>query len=167
MLLYKHHAENNGALPQLAKTALVATSSPRRQEQLRTVRPDLQVQEIRGNGVTRLEKLSENEEMAATVLAAAGLGRLNFNIEDGLLVGDAGPEGIRAEMLDSEVMLPCAGQAAIGIEVRAEDARIDSICSRLDHFNSHQAVRAERALLAAMGGGCSSPLGTLATVGGE
>ena len=167
VLVYKRHAENNGALSQLAKTALVATSSSRRHEQLRAARPDLQVQEIRGNVVTRLEKLAGNEEMAATVLAAAGLGRLNFNIEDGLLVGDAVPEGIRAEMLGSEVMLPCAGQAAIGIEVRAEDERIDSICSRLDHFNSRQAVRAERALLAAMGGGCSSPLGTLATVEGE
>ena len=167
VLVYKRHAENEGALPQLAKTAPVATSSPRRQEQLRAVRPDLQVQEIRGNVVTRLEKLAENEEMAATVLAAAGLGRLNFNIEDGRLVGDAVPEGIRAEILEPDVMLPCAGQAAIGIEVRAEDERIGSICSRLDHFKSHQAVRAERALLAAMGGGCSSPLGTLATVEGE
>ena len=64
-------------------------------------------------------------------------------------------------------MLPCVGQAAIGIEVRSEDARIDSICAPLNHFNSHQAVRAERGLLAAMGGGCSSPLGALATVEGE
>ena len=131
VLVYKDHAGNEGALPQLTEGALVATSSPRRQEQLRTARHDLQVQEIRGNVVTRLEKLAENEEMAATVLAAAGLGRLNFNIKDGLLVGDAVPEGICAEMLESEVMLPCAGQAAIGIEVRAEDERIGSICSRL------------------------------------
>ena len=130
-------------------------------------RPDLQVEEIRGNVVTRLEKLTESEGMAATVLAAAGLGRLNFNIQDGRLNGDAVPDGIRAEMLELEVMLPCAGQAAIGIEVRAEDERIDSICSRLNHFNSRQAVTAERALLAAMGGGCSSPLGTLGTVEGE
>ncbi len=167
VLVYKDHAGNEDALPQLGKSALVATSSPRRQEQLRAARPDLQVQEIRGNVVTRLEKLAENNKMAATVLAAAGLGRLNFDIEDGRLVGDAVPDGIRAEMLEPEVMLPCAGQAAIGIEVRTEDERIGSICSRLNHFNSHQAVGAERALLAAMGGGCSSPLGTLATVEGE
>ncbi len=167
VLVYKHHAENKGALPQLAEGALVATSSPRRQEQLRTVRPDLQIEEVRGNVVTRLGKLAESKGMAAMVLAAAGLGRLNFNIEDGRLMGDAVPEDIHAERLELEIMLPCAGQAAIGIEVRADDARIESICSRLNHFNSRQAVTAERALLAAMGGGCSSPLGTLATVKGE
>ena len=167
VLVYKDHAGNKGALPQLAEGGLVATSSPRRLEQLRSARPDLQAQEIRGNVVTRLEKLAENNEMDATVLAAAGLDRLNFTIKDDFLFGDAVPEGIRAEILESEVMLPCAGQAAIGIEVRMEDERIGSICSRLNHFNSHQAVRAERALLAAMGGGCSSPLGTLAVVEGE
>ena len=167
VLVYKDHAQNKGALPQLAEGALVATSSPRRQEQLQIARPDLQVQEIRGNVVTRLEKLVQEEEMAATVLAAAGLSRLNFTINDGLLVGDAVPEGLRAEFLELAVMLPCTGQAAIGIEVRSEDARIDSICAPLNHFNSHQAVRAERRLLAAMGGGCSSPLGALATVEGE
>lgn len=167
VLVYKDHAQNEDALPQLAKAALVATSSPRRQEQLQVARPDLQVQEIRGNVITRLEKLVQKEEMAATVLAAAGLSRLNFTINDGLLVGDAVPEGLRAEFLELAVMLPCVGQAAIGIEVRSEDARIDSICAPLNHFNSHQAVRAERGLLAAMGGGCSSPLGALATVEGE
>ena len=167
VLVYKQHAENKGALPQLAEGALVTTSSPRRQEQLRAVRPDLHIKEVRGNVVTRMEKLAENEGIAATVLAAAGLDRLNFKIEDGRLTGDAVPENIHAEKLELEVMLPCAGQAAIGIEVRAGDDRIESICSRLNHFNSRQAVKAERALLAAMGGGCSSPLGALATVNGE
>ena len=100
-------------------------------------------------------------------LAAAGLKRLHFKMGDGRLAGDAVPYGLRAVPLGPEVMLPSAGQAALGIEVRAEDERIGSICARLNHYHSRQAVTAERALLAGMGGGCSSPLGTLATVEGE
>ena len=116
---------------------MVATSSPRRQAQLLAARPDLQMQEIRGNLPTRLEKLADTEAMAGTVLAAAGLNRLDFSITaDGALEGDAVPDGIRAVALDTELMLPCVGQGAIGIEIRADDGRIAKICERLNHFNT-------------------------------
>jgi hydroxymethylbilane synthase len=167
VMVFKIDAGGEGGLPQLARGALVATGSPRREAQLREARPDLRLEVIRGNVVTRLEKLAESETMDATVLAAAGLGRLNFRMDGGRLIGDAVPDGLRAEVLEPGVMLPCPGQAAIGIEVRAEDERIGSICERLNHFNSRQAVSAERALLQAMGGGCSSAVGALATIDGE
>ncbi len=167
VLVFKKNAEGDGKFPQLVQGALVGTSSPRRAAQLREGRPDLRVEEVRGNVATRLEKLAESESMDATVLAAAGLGRLNFRMDGGRLIGDAVPDGLCAEVLEPGVMLPCAGQAAIGIEVRAEGERIGSICERLNHFNSRQAVTAERAVLRAMGGGCSSALGTLAIIEGD
>lgn len=165
VLIYKTNAEFDGSIPQLAEGALVATSSPRRKAQLLAARPDLQVQEIRGNLPTRLEKLADNDAMAGTILAAAGLNRLDFVITpEGHLEGDAVSEGIRAVALETGLMLPCVGQGAIGIETRADDGRIEKICERLNHFNSHAAVAAERAFLSAMGGGCSSPVGAHAIV---
>jgi hydroxymethylbilane synthase len=167
VLIYKTDAGFAGAIPQLAEGAMVATSSPRRQAQLLAARSDLRVEEIRGNLPTRLEKLADTDAMAGTVLAAAGLNRLDFSITaEGALEGDAVPDGIRAVALDTELMLPCVGQGAIGIEIRADDGRIEKICERLNHFNTHAAVAAERAFLRGMGGGCSSPVGAEATVDG-
>ena len=167
VLIYKTAAQQDGPIPQLASGARVATSSTRRQAQLRVARPDLQLEEIRGNVPTRLEKLAEDDGMAGTILAAAGLNRLHFSIKpDGTLEGDAVPEGIRAVALDTDLMLPCVGQAAIGIEVRADDGRIGKIIERLNHFNTFAAVSAERAFLRGMGGGCQSPVGAHAVVEG-
>ncbi|HKS37317.1 MAG TPA: hydroxymethylbilane synthase [Verrucomicrobiae bacterium] len=145
--------------------AVIATSSPRRQAQLHAHRPDLKVVEIRGNVVTRLQKLAERAELDGLVLAAAGLERLNFRItREGRLEGDAVPDGLLATLIEVEVMLPCVGQGALGIEVRADDERIAVICERLNHFNTHQCVVAERAFLKAMGGGCQSPVAGYAEV---
>ncbi|MBC8324464.1 MAG: hydroxymethylbilane synthase [Verrucomicrobia subdivision 3 bacterium] len=167
VLIYKNNAGFDGPIPELAEGAVVATSSPRRKAQLLAARPDLCVKAIRGNLPTRLEKLADTEAMAGTVLAAAGLNRLDFSITAGsALEGDAVPDGIRAVALDTQLMLPCVGQGAIGIEIRADDGRIEKICERLNHFYSHTAVAAERAFLRGMGGGCSSPVGAAATVDG-
>jgi porphobilinogen deaminase len=107
-------------------------------------------------------------ELDATVLALAGITRLNFKITpEGKLLGDAVPDGLLATVLDVDMMLPCVGQGAIGIEVRADDERIKEICARLNHYDTMQAVTAERAFLAAMGGGCQSPVGAYAEVAGE
>ena len=93
--------------------------------------------------------------------------RLNFRITpEGRLEGDAVPDGLLATILDTEVMLPCVGQGAVGIEVRESDERIATICERLNHFNTRQCVTAERAFLAAMGGGCQSPVAAYAEVVG-
>jgi porphobilinogen deaminase len=153
------------AVPDLPAGAVVATSSTRRKAQLLTLNPGLKLPDIRGNVVTRLQKLAERAELDATVLALAGLTRLNFRITpEGRLEGDAVPDGLLATILDPEVMLPCVGQGAVGIEVRESDERIAAICERLDHFNTRQCVTAERAFLAAMGGGCQSPVAAYAEV---
>jgi len=152
-------------LRDLPKGATVATSSTRRRAQLLLHNPQLTVVEIRGNVLTRLQKLMDRAELDATVLALAGISRLNFQIDDdGRLRGDAVPEGLLATRLEVEIMLPCVGQGAIGIEVRSEDEGIRAICQRLNHHNTLQAVTAERAFLSAMGGGCQSPVGAYAEV---
>lgn len=165
-------SERRGFRPKLAVKdlpagAVVATSSTRRKAQLLTLNPTLKVPDIRGNVVTRMQKLAEQPELDATILAMAGMKRLNFSVTpEGRLEGDAVPDGLLATILDTDVMLPCVGQGAVGIEVRAEDERIAAICERLNHFNTRQCVTAERAFLAAMGGGCQSPVAALAEVAG-
>src|SRR5215831_3580570 len=109
--------------------AVFATSSTRRKAQLLAHNDKLKVSEIRGNVVTRMQKLAERAELDATVLALAGITRLDFQIaEDGKLKGDAVPDGLLASILDTDVMLPCVGQGAVGIEIRENDERLDSIC---------------------------------------
>jgi len=155
-------------LKDLPPKATIATSSTRRKEQLLAVRPDLNVVEIRGNVTTRMQKVAERGELDATVLALAGLTRLNFPVTpEGRLEGDAVPDGLLATILDTDVMLPCVGQGAIGIEIRADDERIVKICERLNHFNTFQCVTAERAFLRAMGGGCQSPVAAYAEIDGS
>jgi len=161
---FKPHA----TLKHFPKGAIIATSSTRRKEQLLAARPDLNVVEIRGNVTTRMQKVADRSELDATVLALAGITRLNFVISpDGALTGDAVPDGLLATVLDLDVMLPCVGQGAIGIEIRADDERIAKIVERLNHFNTFQAVTAERAFLRGMGGGCQSPVAAYAEVAGD
>ena len=155
-------------LKDLSAKATVATNSTRRKAQLLVARPDLNVVEIHGNLPTRLRKIAERGELDATVLALAGLTRLNFRITpEGKLEGDAVPDGLLATVLDLKVMLPCVGQGAIGIEIRAGDERVSAIYERLNHFNTFQCVTAERAFLHAMGGGCQSPVAAYAEVVGD
>ena len=152
----------------LPSGAAVGTSSTRRKAQLLAHNPRLSVPDIRGNVVTRMTKLAERAELDATVLALAGLSRLNFQVTpEGRLTGDAVPDGLLATILETEVMLPCVGQGAVGIEVRDADERIAAICERLNHFNTLQCVTAERAFLAAMGGGCQSPVAAYAEVASD
>jgi len=167
------HAQRRGLKPksglnELPAGATVATSSTRRKAQLLAHRPDLNVVEIRGNIVTRLQKLADKPELDALILAAAGLARLNFQITSlGALLGNAVPEGFLAMVLELEIMLPCVGQGALGIEIRADDGRVATVCERLNHYNTHQCVTAERAFLKAMGGGCQSPVAAYAEVIGD
>jgi hydroxymethylbilane synthase len=161
---YKPHLK----LKDFPKGATIATSSPRRKEQLLVARPDLNVVEIRGNVSTRMQRVAERGELDATILALAGMTRLDFKINaDGTLAGDAVPDGLLATVLDLDVMLPCVGQGAIGIEIRADDERIVKIVERLNHFNTFHAVTAERAFLRGMGGGCQSPVGAHAEISGD
>ncbi|HEX3857582.1 MAG TPA: hydroxymethylbilane synthase [Verrucomicrobiae bacterium] len=150
------------------KGTIIATSSIRRKMSLLAARPDLKTVEIRGNVPTRLQKVAERGELDATILALAGLTRLNFEItQDGKLAGDAVPDGLLATVLDLDMVLPCVGQGAIGVEIRADDGRISKICERLNHFNTFHCVTAERAFLRAMGGGCQSPVAAYAEIVGD
>ena len=130
----------------LAQGALVATSSPRRAAQLLHLRPDLRIEPIRGNVQTRLDKIGRGEA-DATMLAAAGLDRLG--IEAGAPVA-------------VEAMLPAPGQAAIGIECRADDAEMRALLLAINHRATSRAVSIERAFTRALGGTCHSPVAALA-----
>lgn len=141
----------------LPQGATIATSSTRRGAQVLEQRPDLKVVAIRGNVGTRLQKLAANQELTATILAAAGLRRLGFKIgDDGILFGEDVPAGLHAKWIPLEEMLPCVGQGAVGIEVREGDERIAEICQGMNDEITWQCVSAERAFLRAMGGGCQS-----------
>ena len=147
---------------------VIATSSTRRKAQLLAHHGGLKIVDIRGNVGTRMQKLMDQPELDATVLALAGLTRLNFKITpEGKILGDAVPEGLLAVILDTDVMLPCVGQAAIGIEIRTNDERLEKICARLNHPDTFQCITAERSFLAAMGGGCQSPVGAHAEILGD
>jgi hydroxymethylbilane synthase len=151
------------ALADFPERAVIATSSTRRKEQLLELRPDLKIVEIRGNLPTRLQKIAENGKLDATVLALAGMTRLQYKIlPDGSLTGEAVPSGLLATVLKVEEMLPCVGQGAIGIEIRHDDPRIAEICEGLNHPATFHCVTAERAFLRGMGGGCQSPVAAYA-----
>jgi hydroxymethylbilane synthase len=136
------------SLDELSQGAKVGTSSPRRAAQMLRLRPDLQVQPIRGNVATRLAKLAAGE-FDATFLAAAGLDRLG--IDEGCPIEPA-------------VMLPAPAQAAIGAECRADDDVMRSLLSAIDHPSTSAAVSAERTFARAIGGSCHSPVAALAVV---
>lgn len=158
----------NATLSDFPQGATIATSSTRRKAQLLLARPDLNIVEIRGNVATRMTKVVEREELDATVLALAGITRLKFTIAaDGKLHGEGVPEGMSASIIDVDTMLPCVGQAAIGIEIRAGDEQLRRVCERLNHPPTFQAVTAERAFLHGMGGGCQSPVAAYAEVSGN
>jgi hydroxymethylbilane synthase len=143
-------ARNGHSLESLPPGARVATSSPRRQTQLRALRSGLVYVEIRGNLDTRLRKLERND-CEALVLAAAGVHRLGLS------------EHITS-YFSFEQMCPAVGQGALGIEIRADDSNARAAVARLDHPATHLAVRAERAVLRRLGGGCQVPIASHAVV---
>jgi len=143
---------DGAAFADLPAGARVGTSSLRRVAQLRAQRPDLAYVPIRGNVDTRLRKLSEGE-VDALVMAAAGLHRAGF--ADRI-----------TEYLDPEYCLPAPGQGALGLEIRADDARIGQVVSRIHHVPTALEVMAERAVLARLEGGCQVPIAAHAVFDG-
>ncbi|MGV3774580.1 MAG: hydroxymethylbilane synthase [Verrucomicrobiales bacterium] len=149
----------------LPENCTIATSSTRRQAQLLAIRPDIKTTPIRGNVGTRLQKLLDRHELSGIILALAGLKRLGFEVSDNSeLKGKDVPPGLCVKILSTEEMLPCVGQAALGIEIRQNDPALDEICAKLTHQETYDAVMAERAFLRGMGGGCLSPIAALGTV---
>jgi len=131
--------------------ATIGTCSLRRARQLQWRRPDLVIEDIRGNIATRLRKLCETAALHGIVLAQAGLDRLGYRMENGSLETD---EGTFAAV-DAKI-LPAIGQGAIALQSRAEDA---SFFTSLNHEPTWQAVRAERELMRLLNGDCTLPLG--------
>ena len=142
-------AASIAAIPQ---NGTFGTSSPRRSAQIRRLRPDLSIALFRGNVATRLGKLKEGVA-DATLLAAAGLERLNM-------------AEIGAPVLP-ETMLPAPAQGAVGIEILADNAQLRSLLAAIDDPATSDCVRAERAVLTALGGTCHSPIAALAELEGD
>ena len=141
------------SLHELPVGAVVGTSSQRRLSQLKALRGDLVVKDLRGNVDTRVRKLDEGQ-YDALILASAGLIRLGLR------------DRISAAVSPSEI-LPAVGQGAIGIETRADDEVAVAATSRLNHRATELACRAERAFLRGLGGGCQFPIAAHAVIEDE
>lgn len=133
-------------LAALRPSAIVGTGSPRRACQIRALRPDLTIRDLRGNVDTRLAKL-ERGDYDAVVLALAGLRRLGAEVEGAILSPDE--------------MIPAVGQGALAIETRADAAGLDVPLRALHDAPTAAAVAAERAFLRGLGGGCQAPIAAL------
>lgn len=141
------------SLNELPDGAVVGTSSLRRQCQIKALRPDLVIKDLRGNINTRLSKLDDGE-YDAIILASAGLIRLKMQ------------ERIRS-YLPAEVSLPAVGQGAVGIECRDDDAELIALLAPLNHSETEIRVKAERAMNARLQGGCQVPIGSFAELHGD
>ena len=140
-----------GRLPEGAK---IGTTSPRRKAQLLHTRPDLQIQEVRGNIDTRLRKLHETQ-LDGLILAAAGIKRLRKTASI-------------TQFLDRELMVPAVGQGALAIETRQQDRAIAKLVALLNNARAETEITAERTVLERLGGGCNVPIGANAMhVAGE
>lgn len=140
-------------LAELPQGARVGTSSLRRQCQLKQLRPDLDIQSLRGNVGTRLNKL-DNGDYDAVILASAGLIRLGLR------------ERI-ASFIEVETSLPAAGQGAVGIECRLDDERVKALLAPLADAETTACVLAERAMNNRLQGGCQVPIGGYAVLQGD
>lgn len=140
-------------LQDLADGATLATGSPRRIAQLRAARPDLQFTGVRGNVETRLRRLDDGE-FDGLIMAVAGLARL-------------GLEHRISHTFEPELCVPAVGQGALAVQCRADDDESLQIAANIDDATAHLEVTVERAILAALGGGCQVPLGALARTRGE
>jgi hydroxymethylbilane synthase len=141
------------SLDELPNGATVGTCSLRRQCQLMEARPDLIIKELRGNVGTRLSKLDAGD-YDAIILAAAGLKRLELD------------ERI-ASFIEPEQSLPAVGQGAVGIECRLNDERILKLLEPLNHADTSDRVKAERAMNLTLEGGCQVPIGSYALLNND
>ncbi|MFT4604775.1 MAG: hydroxymethylbilane synthase [Rhodothermales bacterium] len=146
-------SRNGQGLMDLPPGAVVGTSSTRRAAQVLKHRPDLQIRSIRGNVPTRLQKVMDGL-YDASILAVAGLVRLGL--------GEAITERFRPE-----VMLPAPGQGAIGVQCREDDRELRGVLAAIEDDEARSTTTAERAFLAGLQAGCSSPVGAYARLAGD
>ena len=149
------------ALPQ---GAVLGTSSVRRARQLRWLRPDLVIEEWRGNVQTRLRKLGESGRVAGIVLAQAGLERLGYDLAAGVLAFP--PWSFQVASLGGH-LLPAIGQGAIALQSRADRPEVAAILKMIDHAGTHVAIKAERELQRLLAGDCGLPVGVRTTIRGD
>lgn len=155
---------DSGGFDALPQGARIGTSSVRRARQVRWLRPDLQIEEWRGNVQTRLRKLAAAEAVAGILLAQAGLERLGFDLRGGTLEF----EGARFHVQSlAGRLLPAIGQGAIALQSRADRAEVSTILEKIDHRETHTAIRAERELQRLLAGDCGLPVGALTTLRGD
>ena len=146
-------SHKNYTLTSLPHQALVGTSSLRRIAQLRALRPDLRMVDLRGNVETRLKKMQE-QDLDGIVLAYAGVKRLGFSDQI-------------SEIISTDLMLPAVGQGAIAIELRAEDYETYKVITPINDHHTNLATKSERALLRELEGGCQVPIASLAQIKGD
>jgi hydroxymethylbilane synthase len=145
-------------LESLPKGARVGTSSVRRARQLKWLRPDIEIVEIRGNVGTRVKKVLGDQPLDAVMLAAAGLVRLGL-LNAALSRIHIEGHTVYASVLDADKFLPAAGQGAIAIETRAGDGRVVDLLAGINHTETQARVSAEREFLRLLEAGCQTPVG--------
>lgn len=145
-----------GGLSALKQGARVGTSSVRRAKQIEFLRPDVTVLDLRGNVPTRIRKLAEGDQYDAILLAEAGLVRLGFLSDEESV---SGFPGLFAHRLPESEFFPAAGQGAIGLEIRADDAESLAFADSICHAETWTKVTAEREFLRLLDGGCHTPVG--------
>jgi hydroxymethylbilane synthase len=157
-------SKSEGGLAALKENEIVATGSVRRQHQLRRMRPDLCMVDLRGNVPTRLRKLQAAADWQAIVLARAGLDRLGYEFSEGFLLF----EGARfwVEFLDGADFLPAGGQGIIALQIRTDDLDTARLVAAVNHQPTLLCLRAEREFLRLLAGDCDSPVGVQARLGG-
>ena len=138
-------------LEDLPSGSRIATGSIRRQALVKSMRPDLTVEPVRGNVETRLEKLRQTDGPDAVILATAGLNRLG--LQDQI-----------SQHLSCMKFVAAVGQGALAVETRADDDFTTNLAAKIDHIETRQAITAERAFLQVIGGGCSSSVSAHAKI---
>lgn len=161
VLLFRDH----NSLADLPPGAIVATSSVRRKRLLHWLRPDLEIIDIRGNVPTRIRKLIDHKDFAATMLARAGMKRLGY------LFTSEGMEfegrKVPFEIMNPLEFLPAAGQGAVGIEIRSSDEKTAAIFAKINHAETFARVTLEREFLHLLKAGCQTPVGIHTEIHGD
>lgn len=159
-VLITRPADESDALPH---GATIGTSSVRRARQLRWLRPDVRIEEWRGNVQTRLRKFAERGDIAGIILAQAGLDRLGYPCASGTIVFEVLKFHVHTL---ADLLLPAIGQGAIALQSRADRRDVNTILARIDHAPTHFAIRAERELQRLLAGDCAMPVGVRTTLRG-
>lgn len=152
LLVIRRECKSGSAVLPLKPGAVVGTSAARRKAQVAALNPSVQITDLRGNVPTRINRVREGK-YDAIVIAAAGIERLQLDLSD-----------LEVESLAPDIFLPAPAQGILGIQIRGNDAEIESLVSQLNDPQAKLEARLERGLLAMFNSGCSLPLGVLTDI---